>query len=567
MQKELLIAKTEKKVYELLPHEPETMAATLFIIGMAAYYMWRMFVITPQHEELVTFYEFISKGPLYSGMNWPSPNNHIGYSVLSSFFNYFGNNYIGLRGVSYICAVCNLVMVYRISKKYFDHALPFAALVLYSSMQVVNEYSIQGRGYTLATFCFLLAMYVSADLCKAGEGKKYRYITVVYCIVFGVYTTPSSIYWAIPVCITVGLYLSINGFRSRPYFKNDSENIYLRKLNSFISAMIASAFISFVLYAIIWIMVGSKELIEDAGSQFYGASDALVLLRNPVKALRTGFKFMIMQRRGGIGDVDLFDDRVFSWFVDLLNYMIPGLWLVLLIFMVSGLVIMIVECFRHFEYSRTVINLMAIINIFFVLLVLIVTHNLPSLRGFGYGSFIMTLCVMSTFEKLINVIIRLYNRKISGEKLLGKNQEAHKETEKVKGTGKWYDGIGVYIPVLAVMVLFIVRLSGSTFNAQVGERENDIFNSMYIANITGKKNPCVLDIDQKYLLKFGFGIDCEKTDVTGADVVILDREMMDPAYNGSYVSRLYQNYYTIDWEYLDTMHILYENDSIVLYIK
>ena len=74
-------------------------------------------------------------------------------------------------------------------------------------------------------------------------------------------------------------------------------------------------------------------------------------------------------------------------------------------------------------------------------------------------------------------------------------------------------------------------------------------------------------IRQKYLLKFGFGIDCEKTDVTGADVVILDREMMDPAYNGSYVSRLYQNYYTIDWEYLDTMHILYENDSIVLYIK
>ena len=90
---------------------------------------------------------------------------------------------------------------------------------------------------------------------------------------------------------------------------------------------------------------------------------------------------------------------------------------------------------------------------------------------------------------------------------------------------------------------------------------------MYIANLAGKRNPCVLDTDQQYLLKFGFGIDCSKTDVTGADVVILDREMMKPAYEGSYLSRFYQTYETMDWEYLDTMHILYENDSIVLYTK
>ena len=55
MQDELLIAKTEKKVYEILPHDPETMAATLFVIGMAAYYLWRMFVrvefYSQQHQQ------------------------------------------------------------------------------------------------------------------------------------------------------------------------------------------------------------------------------------------------------------------------------------------------------------------------------------------------------------------------------------------------------------------------------------------------------------------------------------------------------------------------------------
>ena len=115
-----------------------------------------------------------------------------------------------------------------------------------------------------------------------------------------------------------------------------------------------------------------------------------------------------------VSDVDLFKDKFFSWFVDLLNYMIPGLWLVLFIFMIIGLIIMIAECIRHFEYSRTVIDLMVIINIFFVLLVLLATHNLPSLKGFGYGSFLMTLCILATFEKLINVGIRFYNKVLSG---------------------------------------------------------------------------------------------------------------------------------------------------------
>ncbi|SCY30204.1 glycosyltransferase family 39 protein [Butyrivibrio sp. INlla14] len=567
MQRELLIAKTEKKIYDVLPHEPETMATTLFVIGMAAYYMWRMFVITPQHEELVTFYHFISNGPLYSALNWPSPNNHIGYSVLASVMNYFGNNYIGLRGISYICAVSNLILVYRICKKFFAHALPFAAVVLYASMQVVNEYSIQGRGYTLATFCFLLAVYAATDMCRAVEARNYRYITFIICIIYGVYTTPSSIYWAVPVCLTTVVFLFINGFRSRKFFESDAENIYFKKLNSVITAIGVSFFGTLILYTIIWFMVGAKRLVGDSRSAFYETSDGLVLLRNPIKALGTGMSFMYMQRQQDYGRVDLFKEQFLSWIVDLLNYMLPGFWVVLLIFLVSGVAIMIAECIRHFEYSRTVVNLMAIINIFFVVLVLIATHNLPSLRGFGYGSFFMTLCVISCFEKLINVTIRFYNRAVSGKGLFVKHSEKHNETENVTRTGKWYDGLGVYTPVVVIMLLFIARLFGSTFNSQVGIRENDIFNTMYIANISAKKTPCVLDEDQEYLLKFGFDLECDKRDVTGADVVILDRNMMEEGYSGQYLSRFYQTYETIDWEYLSTMHIQYENDSIILYTK
>ena len=564
MQEELLIAKTEKKVYELLPHDPETMAATLFVIGMAAYYMWRMFVITPQHEELESFFLFINNGPLYSAINWPSPNNHVGYSVLSAFLNYFGNNYIGLRGVSYICAISNLIMVYRICDRYFTHAMPLGAMVLYASMQVVSDFAVQGRGYTLATFCFLLSFYCVTEICKSGESKKLYTVTFVISIVYGVYTTPSSIYWAIPLCLTALVYLFINGFRIRKLYASDAENIYLRKLNSFIASIGVSIFACLVLYTVIWLMVGARELVMTEGSQFFGDTDMTVLIRNPVQALGTGIQYMADQRRISVGDVDLFRDMFLMWLVDLFNYMIPGMWLILLGFIISGLAIMITECVRHFEYSRTVLNLMAIINIGYIVLVLISTHNLPSLRGFGYGSFIMTICVCSTFEKLTNVTVRIYNKYFVSD---GKQAVTHNENEYVKGTGKWYDGIGVYLPVVLIMLCFILRLGDKAYTSQADTRENDILNAMYIADIAHRKNPCVLDIDQDYLLNFAFGIDCNKTDVAGCDVVILDRNMMDPEYSGEYLSRFYQVYETINWEYLDTMHIQYENDSIILYTK
>ena len=75
----------------------------LFLLGMAVYYGWRLFVLTPWYDELYTYYYFVSRGPIYAAIHWPLPNNHMGYSVLSGVLDYFRNSAIGLRGVSWIC--------------------------------------------------------------------------------------------------------------------------------------------------------------------------------------------------------------------------------------------------------------------------------------------------------------------------------------------------------------------------------------------------------------------------------------------------------------------------------
>lgn len=92
--------------------DPEIIIFACILAGMDVYYGCRMFTLTPWYDELYTYYYFISRGPVYAAIHWPVPNNHVGYSVLSAFLDFFGNPYIGLRGVSYLCALINMVLLF-----------------------------------------------------------------------------------------------------------------------------------------------------------------------------------------------------------------------------------------------------------------------------------------------------------------------------------------------------------------------------------------------------------------------------------------------------------------------
>ncbi len=565
---ESLTYKTEKKIYDLLPHEPETIGATLFIIAMSCYYLWRMFAITPVYDELYTYYTFISRGPFYAAIHWPLPNNHVGYSVLSAILDLFGNPYIGLRGVSLVCAVTNLVLIYRICKRYYSHGLGFAAMVLYAAMQIVTEYSVQGRGYTLSTTCFLLSIYIAGHICSANDTAKsyYRYLAV--CFVLGLYTVPSSVYWVIPISVAIGAYLIINAIASSDVRGKLRETVYYKKFSTFFIYGVIAAFVTTVLYMIIWLAIGSNLLVKTEGSEFYGLSHGIVLLRAPVSSMLKGVEYMLSQPYIQSLSVEDFNERCFGWGMSLLNYMIPNMSWMLLIIILLSLVIALLECIRHLAYSRTVINLIIVSNVVVTTAMLFIQHKLPYLRVFSYGAFIVCACVVTCLERLINNCIRLYNRYKT-------KKNADKEDSKmvvnefenaIKGD-KWYSGLGVYVPLFLILILFIMRLSSYQFNAQLGERENDVFNTLYIADVRRRHNVAAIDCDQQYLLKFGWDIDCNKTDVDGADMVILDKNLLEPGYSGPDFWKFYQTYETINWDYIDTMRAIYENENFILYIK
>ena len=70
---------------------------------------------------------------------------------------------------------------------------------------------------------------------------------------------------------------------------------------------------------------------------------------------------------------------------------------------------------------------------------------------------------------------------------------------------------------------------------------------------------------QQYLMKFLYDITCENTQIEGAELVLLDKRMLDPGFE-EMVWEFYHYYDTIPWDYMeDSMEPVYENESFVLY--
>ena len=161
-----------KKIREWV-RDRENLLFAFWFLWMAVYYGFRMFSLTPWYDELYTYYYFISRGPAYAAIHWPLPNNHVGYSVLSGILDLFGNPYIGLRGISYLSALANLVLLYRMGRKHLGRGWSFCCVAMYSCMNLVNQLAVQGRGYTLG-ICW-------RGLVSDRTGRRWRISNIMRC--------------------------------------------------------------------------------------------------------------------------------------------------------------------------------------------------------------------------------------------------------------------------------------------------------------------------------------------------------------------------------------------------
>ena len=519
--------------------------------AMAVYYGWRLFAFTPWYDELYTYYYFISRGPVYAAIHWPLPNNHVGYSVLSAFLDFFGNSYIGLRGVSYLCALANMILVYRLGGRYLKGQAPLNTVILYVSVGLVNQMAVQGRGYTLGITCCLLAWQSMAVICEEEKPKKRHYLIYILSLVLGLYTVSSDVYWVIPLCLAGGGFLLIRSLGEAANFSEKRKPyIFLKtgsgkKLIRLIAASLCAALLTVILYASIWVSIGSNLLVKDAGSPWYGMGHIKMILSAPFAAMGRGMEYMLAtpyiqsEERAG------FFGRLLTWLGTLADYYYHSLSLPVILVFAAGSVYLIFKVVRNLKKGsdrNLLLYLFLIIGVLLAPVILLIQCKRPYYRVFTYGGVLLAFML----GVLLSDIADFFSEKM---------KEGRKR-ELISG-----------VVCIAVFAFGVKCLAFSGYNEQYGIREHEIELAFAEAEMEKYENFCVTDCNQEYLLYFLYGIRCENREIEGAEVVLLDKRMCRPDFD-EMVWEFYHYYDTIPWDYIErNLTKVYDNNDYVLYVK
>lgn len=264
----------------LLKKIKDNLMFSILICFLSVYYLYRLFHIVPWYDELYTYISFIDKGFFYSATHWPAPNNHIFFSMLSSLIDCFGI-YIGLRGISFLSAVGTVFLLYIFFKEFMSKNLSVILICFYSLLLLTNKLAIQGRGYSLATFFLMLAIYCGYRICYKDCRKK-EYVFWAISLWLGLYTVVTSIYWVVAVCLCCGIVLLI----MKKY----------RKLFKLIGYSLMAAFATIISYGIMWFSIGAQQISNDITSGYYGSDKWFLIKEFPRTCLLRGINIMTSDR-------------------------------------------------------------------------------------------------------------------------------------------------------------------------------------------------------------------------------------------------------------------------------
>jgi hypothetical protein len=501
----------------------------ILMAAMLGVYTYSMFTNRPWYDELYTYYYFISRGPVYAAIHWPVPNNHMGYSVLSAVIDKFGNSYLGLRGVSVICSVISLFLIYRLAKKISGRNI-LGLLGCFMGAYLTYSLAFQGRGYALTTTCLLVALNVIADI-SLGDDKKRHYIAWIIALAWGLYSIPSSTYWVIPVCLTGGLYLLLT-----------KQN---KKLLRLIIASIIAAFATFSMYSLVWLAIGSNLLSKDPGGTFFGMYQLDVIKSAPFKAWLRGMQYMLdtpyiqsIDRHDvitGLGGyfTGLFD-QYYSYFAGFMGTFV----LILCIFsVIAALTDMIgMKLLKSNDMLDDGYYLSMIIVLAFGIsmpLMLIIQSVNPYLRVFSFYPVIVGVMITYLTERLMGTLRRFRKR-----------------------DDRLYDHIQFGINTLIFVIAILATISfsfglGKYKPTMLADRENDIYEALRQSDDQAKNigNIYYTDDFQRFVLKFYYGIEPAETTMEEADYIMVSRAFIDGNEQEEWPMLVYFD--SFDFEYLE----------------
>lgn len=518
-------------------------------LGMGIYYIWRMFSVPPWYDELYTYENFIDRGMIYSMIHWPLPNNHVFYSALSAILNKLENPYIGLRGVSFLASMGSLLLLYRVLKKGISPRMAAAGTALFAAMYNVVQQAVQGRGYALSGFFLLAAVNCLYEICipeKSEEGKGKRrfwyYAGFAACLTGGLYTIPSNLYWVVPVCMAGGLYLLFTG--------------EYKKLFRLVIASAAAAIVTFGLYTIIWLAIGSNFLVKEETGAFYGMSHFQVLKTAPFAAFSRGMEAMLSDPNIQSIDRSRFNNEFTLYLGRVLNQVYPNGSHILTFLILFGLLLMlaliIISC-RRKEKSMFFLSLYVFVLTVMVPVFLVIQCVFPYLRVFTYmGSVLSMMFVLMPYALWAIV-------KPAADRL------AQRKSFSLPAGSAAY---GSLLAAAAAILLTVVYCRMPEYNAGYDSRDNHIYAAL--KQLDEKEVDTVLtgDVYARQNLYFHI-LRCRGKelvmDYEHPDYVLMDKIQTGP--EGEELVWPYEmNTQNFPWEWIEGhMEVVFEDDAYIAY--
>ena len=518
-------------------------------LGMGIYYIWRMFSVPPWYDELYTYENFIDRGMIYSMIHWPLPNNHVFYSALSAILNKLGNPYIGLRGVSFLASMGSLLLLYRILKKGISPRMAAAGTALFAAMYNVVQQAAQGRGYALSGFFLLAAVNCLYEICipeKTAAVKEKRrfwyYAGFAACLTGGLYTIPSNLYWVVPVCMAGGLYLLFTG--------------EYKKLFRLVIASAAAAIVTFGLYTIIWLAIGSNFLVKEETGAFYGMSHFQVLKTAPFAAFSRGMEAMLSDPNIQSIDRSRFNNEFTLYLGRVLNQVYPNGSHILPFLILFGLLLMlaliIISC-RRKEKSMFFLSLYVFVLTVMVPVFLVIQCVFPYLRVFTYmGSVLSMMFVLMPYALWAIV-------KPAADRLVQR-----KSFSLPAGSAAY----GSLLAAAAAILLTVVYCRLPEYNAGYDSRDNHIYAAL--KQLDEKEVDTVLtgDVYARQNLYFHI-LRCRGKelvmDYEHPDYVLMDKIQTGP--EGEELVWPYEmNTQNFPWEWIEGhMEVVFEDDAYIAY--
>ena len=146
-------------------------------------------------DESCTFILFTNKGFYTAISQYPAPNNHVLFSILTTLTNQIPtlSNLLKIRLVSISVNILTLLSLYRFISVFFNQKMALLIVCVFSLLFLNIYYSYMARGYGLVNLFFINCLYYTFKICNHIPTR----ITFVWLGLFsllGLYTIPTFIY-------------------------------------------------------------------------------------------------------------------------------------------------------------------------------------------------------------------------------------------------------------------------------------------------------------------------------------------------------------------------------------